>query len=145
MYKTILVATDGTDFCNRAIEQAVRLGQAFGAKVIGITVVQPLHTGTPQGILPENLVATVTEQQDKIASESLKSFVQSAQAGKVVFETVKQKDDHPWEAILRTAKQKGCDLVVMASHGRRGIGALVLGSETQKVLTHATMPVLVVK
>ena len=63
----------------------------------------------------------------------------------VQVETVRQSNDHPWEAIVQTAKDKQCDLIVMASHGRRGVSAVVLGSETQKVLTHSTVPVLVVR
>ena len=69
----------------------------------------------------------------------------AAQAAGVQVELVRHSNDHPWEAIVQTAKDKQCDLIVMASHGRRGVSALVLGSETQKVLTHSDLPMLVVR
>ena len=77
--------------------------------------------------------------------KSLASSKNSHEAAGVQVETVQQSNDHPWKAIVQTAKDKQCDLIVMASHGRRGVSALVLGSETQKVLTHSTVPVLVVR
>lgn len=145
MFKSILIPTDGSEFCERAIEHGIALAKLMGARVVGVTVLAPLHSGAPRGIVPEHLKQIIHEQTEKIAADNLAGFTAAATASAVPFEAVKATDDHPWEAILRTARSHGCDLVVMASHGRRGISALVLGSETQKVLTHATMPVLVVK
>jgi nucleotide-binding universal stress UspA family protein len=81
----------------------------------------------------------------KLAAEKLAFVDQAAKAVGVAVETVRASNDHPWETIVQTAKDRGCDLIVMASHGRRGLSAMLLGSETQKVLTHSTIPVLVVR
>ena len=145
MYKTILIPTDGSEFCQKAIEHGVGLARLFGAKVVGLTVLQPLHSGAPRGIVPANLAAIVHEQMQKLAAENLDGVTHAAAAAGVPCETLRETDDHAWEGILRAAKAKGCDLIVMASHGRRGVAALVLGSETQKVLTHTPIPVLVVR
>ena len=145
MYKTILIPTDGSEFCQRALQQGIALAKLTGAKVIGVTVSQPLHTAIPKELIPENLLASVQGEIAKAAQEKLAVVEKAAKAAGVPVETVKASRDHPWEAIVATAKDKGCDLIVMASHGRRGISAMVLGSETQKVLVHSTIPVLVVR
>jgi nucleotide-binding universal stress UspA family protein len=145
MYKSILIPTDGSEFCERAVRHGVRLAKLTQAKVVGLTVTQPLHTGTPRGLIPANLAGTIREQNEKLAAENLAFVGQAAEAAGVGVETVRASHDHPWEAIVHTAKDKGCDLIVMGSHGRRGLSAMILGSETQKVLTHSTIPVLVVR
>ncbi|HJU31792.1 MAG TPA: universal stress protein, partial [Hyphomicrobiaceae bacterium] len=81
----------------------------------------------------------------KAADEKLATVSRLAHAAGVAAVMLRQSNDHPWEAIVQTVRDKQCDLVVMASHGRRGASAIVLGSETQKVLTHSTVPVLVVR
>lgn len=145
MYKCILVPTDGSEFCQRAIEQAVNLAKLTQAKIVGVTVTFPLHTGTPHMMFPSELRAVLHEQTVKEAAEKLAAVEAAAKAAGVPCETVRKAHDHPWEAIIETAEEKGCDLIVMASHGRRGVSAVVLGSETQKVLTHSKIPVLVVR
>ena len=85
------------------------------------------------------------DAQERIATERVKQAVDAAQAAGVTCQGFTVEALHPWEAILDHAKSQGCDLIVMASHGRRGLTALLLGSETQKVLTHSPIPVLVVK
>jgi nucleotide-binding universal stress UspA family protein len=85
------------------------------------------------------------DAQERIAAERVKSAVEAAKAAGVECTGHTVEALHPWEAILDYAKDQGCDLIVMASHGRRGLSALLLGSETQKVLTHSPIPVLVVK
>ncbi len=145
MYQRILIPTDGSVFSERAIRHGVDLAKAVGADVVAIHVVQPLHIGTPRALIPADLAATVRDQLHKIAEENLAAVEKAAREAGVAVDTVRERGDHPWEAILQTANQKGCDLIVMASHGRHGLGAMVLGSETQKVLTHPTIPVLVVR
>lgn len=145
MYKTILIPTDGSEFCERAVQQGVALARLMGAKVVAVTVTQPLHTGIPKSLIPENLLSTVETEILKQASANLAAAEKAAKAAGVAVETVRASRDHPWEAIVQTAKDKGCDLIVMASHGRRGVSAMILGSETQKVLVHSTVPVLVVR
>jgi nucleotide-binding universal stress UspA family protein len=145
MYRSILVPTDGSEFCQRAIEHAVKLAKQTGARIIGLTVTFPLHTGTPHMMFPGELRAVLHEQTVKEAAEKLAVIEAAAKAAGVPCETVRKAHDHPWEAIIQEAEGKGCDLIVMASHGRRGVSGVVLGSETQKVLTHSKVPVLVVR
>ena len=145
MHKCILVPTDGSEFCERAIRYGVRLAKLSGAKIVGLNVTMPLHTGTPRVFIPEHLRGIIHAETLKMAVVKLAVIEREAKASGLEVETVHASDDHPWEAIIRTAKDKGCDLIVMASHGRRGASALILGSETQKVLTHTHIPVLVVR
>jgi nucleotide-binding universal stress UspA family protein len=145
MYKRILLPTDGTEFCERAIRHGIDLAKFVGAKVVGVTVTQPLHSAVPRSVIPKNLAGIIHSETVKLAEERLAVVERLAQAAGVEAENVRQSNDHPWEAILKTVKDEQCDLIVMASHGRRGVSAFVLGSETQKVLTHSTIPVLVVR
>ena len=145
MHKSILIPTDGSEFCERAISYGVSLAKLSGAKIVGVNVTLPLHTGTPRVFIPENLRGIIHAETIKMAAEKLAVVERQAKAAGLAVETVHVSDDHPWEAIVRTAKDKGCDLIVMASHGRRGAAAMILGSETQKVLTHTHIPVLVVR
>ena len=102
---------------------------------------QPLHSAVPRSLIPKNLAGIIHSETVKLADEKLAVVERLAREAGVQVEVVRQSNDHPWEAIVHTAKEKQCDLIVMASHGRRGVSALVLGSETQKVLTHSTVPV----
>lgn len=145
MYKCILIPTDGSEFCQRAIEHGVSLAKLSQAKVIGVTVSFPLHTGTPRVLIPDNLAGVIHAETVKAADEKLAVVERTAKAAGVPVETVRKSLDHPWEGIVEVAREKGCDLIVMASHGRRGVSAMLLGSETQKVLTHTSIPVLVVR
>ena len=145
MYKRILLPTDGTELCERAIRHGTALAKLAQAKVVGVTVTQPLHSAVPRSFIPKNLAGIIHSETVKIADEKLAVIQRLAETESVEFENVRQSNDHPWEAILQTAKDKQCDLIVMASHGRRGLSAVVLGSETQKVLTHSSIPVLVVR
>ena len=145
MYKRILLPTDGTELCERAIRHGIALAKLAQAKVVGVTVTQPLHSAVPHSFIPKNLAGIIHTETVKIADEKLAVIQRLAETESVEFENVRQSNDHPWEAILQTAKDKQCDLIVMASHGRRGLSAVVLGSETQKVLTHSSIPVLVVR
>jgi nucleotide-binding universal stress UspA family protein len=145
MYKHILLPTDGTEFCERAIRHGIGLAKLVQAKVVGVTVTQPLHSAVPRSLIPKNLASIIHTETVKLADEKLALVQRLAREAGVQVETVRQSNDHPWEGIVQTAKAKACDLIVMASHGRRGVSALVLGSETQKVLTHSAIPVLVVR
>ncbi len=145
MYKCILLPTDGTEFCQRAIRHGIALAKLVGAKVVGVTVTQPLHSALPRSLIPKNLAGVIHGETVKAADDKLAVVEMLAREAGVQVETVRLSNDHPWEAIVEAAKDKGCDMIVMASHGRRGVSAVVLGSETQKVLTHSTVPVLVVR
>jgi nucleotide-binding universal stress UspA family protein len=145
MYKRILLPTDGTEFCERAIRHGVELAKLVNATLVGVTVTQPLHSAVPRSFIPKNLAGIIHSETVKLADEKLSTVQKIGQAAGVPVELVCQSNDHPWEGIVQTAKEKQCDLIVMASHGRRGLSGVVLGSETHKVLTHSTIPVLVVR
>ena len=143
MYKHILIPTDGSPLSEDAIKQGLRLAKTVNAKVTVLTTVPPFHV---VAVEPTMLTDT-REQYDKevvtIAERRLAFPRDAARVAGVVYEDVHMVAEHPWAAIVETAKTRGCDLIVMASHGRRGISALLLGSETTKVLTHTTIPTLV--
>ncbi len=143
MYKHILIPTDGTPLSETAVDKGVAFAREIGAKVTVMMAIEPA---------PMVMMAMVqlTEQQNRYhqhaaeqAARHLGEASAKAKAAGVVCETVQIDHDNPYQAIIDTAVKEGCDLIAMASHGRRGISALVLGSETMKVLTHSTIPVLV--
>lgn len=145
MYKRILLPTDGTEFCERAIRHGVDLAKRLGASVVGVTVTLPLHSAVPRSFIPKNLAGIIHSETVKLADEKLSAVRKAAEAADVQAELERVSNDHPWQGIIDTAQDMNCDLIVMASHGRRGVSAVVLGSETHKVLTHSKIPVLVMR
>jgi nucleotide-binding universal stress UspA family protein len=145
MYKRILIPTDGTEFCERAIRHGVDLAKRLGASVVGVTITQPLHSAVPRSFIPKNLAGIIHNETAKLADEKLTAVRKATDAAGIQAELERVSNDHPWMGIVDTAQGKNCDLIVMASHGRRGLPGVVLGSETHKVLTHTKIPVLVVR
>jgi nucleotide-binding universal stress UspA family protein len=143
MYTNILIPTDGSELAGKAIPHGIALAKRIGAKVTVMTVLRPFHTLTTDAQMIEDTPAQYKARMKEHADKTLGAVADAAQAAGVAFETVYVEHEHPYQAIIDTAKSKGCDLVVMASHGRHGISAVVLGSETVKVLTHSKIPVLV--
>ena len=144
MYQRILVPTDGSEITAKAVATAVSLARLSGASLVALCVKEPFPYSAiseMQPVPPQEFY----DAQERIAAGRVKAVLAAASAAGLVCEGSTVEALHPWEAILETAKQKGCDLVVMASHGRRGMAALLIGSETSRVLTHSTLPVLVVK
>ena len=142
MYKHILIATDGSELAGRAVTTGLTLAKALKARVTAVTATEPwsaMVTGEPALVFP-------IEQYEKAAAENaariLSGVSTAAKGSGVECETV-HVNDFPAEGIVETAKVKGCDLIVMASHGRRGLSKLLLGSQTTRVLTLSTVPVLV--
>lgn len=143
MYKCILLPTDGSDLSMRAISHGVRLAKSLNAKLIGLTVTRPWHLVTADPAELTDTEETYQKHVNAIATERLSAIEKAAAEAAVPCEVVHSSRDHPYEAIIETARDKGCDLILMASHGRSGVKALVLGSETHKVLTYSSIPVLV--
>ena len=142
MFKKILLPTDGSELSAKAVQGALKMAGELGASVVGLTVVEPYSYSTLSEYRPETLEA-FEARNAQAAEQRLAPLVQAASGAKVPCETVTVKSFSPYEAIIDTAKKYGCDVIFMASHGRRGLSAVLLGSETQKVLTHSTIPVLV--
>lgn len=142
MFKKILLPTDGTELSARAISGAVDMAKKLGAAIVGMTVIEPYSYSSLSEYRPESF-EDYEVRMDKVALERLKSIEDAAKAAGVAVETKVAKSFSPYEAIIDLATKSNCDAIFMSSHGRRGLSAVLLGSETQKVLTHSTIPVLV--
>jgi nucleotide-binding universal stress UspA family protein len=143
MYTHILIPTDGSELAGKAVLAGIALAKRIGAKVTALTVLLPFHVFTTDTQMLEDTPAQYKIRMQENAKKTLGAVASAAKAAGVACETVQVEREHPYQAIIDTAASKGCDLIVMASHGRHGISAIVLGSETVKVLTHSTIPVLV--
>jgi nucleotide-binding universal stress UspA family protein len=147
MYKRILVATDGSTLSKKAVTSAIDLAALSGAELIAVKVTPRYPQSYFEGSLP--LSATEVSKIEKSWTEGAQKIVdavlKAANAKGVTAKAVVVKSDVVSEALIGTAKKHKADLIVMASHGRRGIKRLLLGSETQQVLTHAHVPVLVLR
>ncbi len=143
MYKHILIASDGSELAGRAVEQGLTLAKTLGSKVTAISVTEP-WTAAVSG---EWAVAFPVEEYEKAAAanaEKILAQVSDAAAGLgVACETVHIKDQFAAEGIVEEAKARNCDLIVMGSHGRRGLVKFILGSQATRVLTHSTTPMLI--
>ncbi|MFT3665144.1 universal stress protein [Piscinibacter sp.] len=144
MFKRILVPTDGSDITRKAVDTALALAKSVGAQLYAISVKEPFPYSAISEMQPTP-PQEFFDAQERIAAKRLADVADAARAAGVDCQAHSVEALHPWEAIIDHAKRTECDLVVMASHGRRGVTALLLGSETQKVLTHSTVPVLVVR
>lgn len=147
MFKHILVPTDGSALSLKAARAAADLAKVHKAKITAIYV-SPPYTPPPggEGIMyyPETFSPQEFKKaMDKVAQKALAKVQAAAAGAKVACDTLSVIHDQPWESIVETARKRKCDLIVMASHGRRGLAGLLLGSETTKVLTHSRTPVLV--
>jgi nucleotide-binding universal stress UspA family protein len=145
MYQHILIATDGSPLADKAVAHGLGIARAVGAKVTAIAVEVPFSIhDLPDSVrqAPETL-AQHAELSRQHGAQVLERVADAAKAAGVTCATVQIEHPHPSEAIVATAKDRGCDLIVMASHGRRGLSAAVLGSVTNHVLTRASVPVLV--
>jgi nucleotide-binding universal stress UspA family protein len=146
MYRNILIATDGSALAEKAVSHGLSLAKAVGAKAIAVIVEAPFSVyGVPESMVGQmsDAFAQHAEHTKQHAAMVLNRIADAAKAAGVACETVQVEHDHPYQAIIATAKAKNCDLIVMASHGRSGISAVLLGSVTNKVLTHTNIPVLV--
>jgi nucleotide-binding universal stress UspA family protein len=143
MYKHILIPTDGSELSAKAATQGVQLAKSINARV---TAVMSSPTFRMFAVGPVMVTDTPDQYEKECAARArhcLAEVAAKAKAAGVAYEGVHVVHDHPWEAIIDTATKKGSDLIFMASHGRKGLSALVIGSETTKVLTHTTIPTLV--
>jgi nucleotide-binding universal stress UspA family protein len=143
MYKHVLIPTDGSALSATAVENGMRFARDAGAKVTVVTVVEPFHVLSTD---PKQLAETRLDYERHAKAAAARYLTEAERQAKTLgvrCEVVQVEHEHPYRAIIDTAASKGCDLIAMASHGRRGVSALVIGSETVKVLTHSSIPVLV--
>ena len=143
MYKHILIPTDGSALADKAVEQGITLAKKIGARITVLTVSVPFHILSTDVQMIEDTAPQYKRRMDAHAAKILKGAADVASAAGVACTTSHVEHEHPYRAIIETVNAKGCDLIAMASHGRRGVSAIVLGSETVKVLTHGNVPVLV--
>jgi nucleotide-binding universal stress UspA family protein len=143
MFKQILLPTDGSELSTRAVLAGVSFAKEIGAQVVGMTALPDFHALTANADMIGSTEDEYLAASEARGSKQLAVVADAARTAGVPCTTTLVRSDQPFEAILHAARQHGCDLIVMASHGRRGISGVLLGSETQKVLVHSAIPVLV--
>ena len=145
MYEHILIATDGSEIGNKATSHGIELAKSIGAKLSAVTVTEPYEVAiVPQGrglVLP----ADYSAQCEKSAAQILSVVTSAAEAVGIKCDALHQQNRSPYKGIIEAAEKVGADLIVVGSHGRRGIEGLLLGSQTTKLLTHTKVPALVVR
>lgn len=144
MFKRILVPTDGSDITAHAVDTAIQLAKVHGAQLLTLSVMEPFPYSAVSEIQPVPPQEFI-EAQQRVATKRVEDVCAAAAAQGMACKGHTIEALHAWEAIVDHAKAENADLIVMASHGRKGFAALLLGSEAQKVLTHIDLPVLIVK
>jgi nucleotide-binding universal stress UspA family protein len=147
MYKHILIPTDGSPTADKAVAAGIELARGSGAKVTLFTAV-PEYEVPGEGEVLAHGVISLQEHERRSglkANEVLAPAAEKARAANLAFGTQYAQSNRPWEAIVEAAKTHGCDAIVMASHGRKGLSRLVNGSQTIDVLSHTDLPTLVVR
>ena len=146
MFKNILIPTDGSENSQRAVRAGVELAKLPQGRITGRHGSPDYHLLIAYEGAFDPITEERIEEEARSRAESYLAYVRKAaeEAG-VPCDTVCETSDHPYDAILKTADNKNCDLILMTSHGRKGLAAVLLGSETRKVLTHTRVPVLVVR
>jgi nucleotide-binding universal stress UspA family protein len=149
MYKHILLPHDGSDLSTNALKQAITFAKSMSADLTVMHVVQPFHLHVQAALAPQKLRDKIEHEHDAESLEGarkrLADFENEAKASGVACRSVALIGEYPYQDIIAQAAKSGCDVIMMASHGRRGLEGLLLGSETVKVLTHSKIPVLVVR
>ncbi len=145
MYKHIMIPTDGSELCDKAINAGVDFAREVRARVTGFTAVPEYQVPGEADLMARHFVSLEQYEREarRQAEAALQKIADRARAAGVEYNADYTQCDRPHEAIIRAALKHGCDLIFMASHGRRGISALIHGSQTQGVLTHSTIPTLV--
>lgn len=145
MFKHLLLPSDGSPLSEAAVQTAMTFARSINSKVTGIHVMPEFHVLTYRADMLADTKDKFANDSKSYANELLASIQSAAKLAGVACDTAAVTSDEPYAAIIRAADERNCDLIVMASHGRRGVRAILLGSETQKVLTHSNIPVLVLR
>lgn len=144
MYQKILLPTDGSALCDSAAQKGIDFAKFAGASIVAFHAIPATSYLIYTEAGPSDVLAEQFEREARVRGERLVEALKSraGEAG-VSCETLLLTHDHPWEGIIEAAITTACDLIFMASHGRRGLSAMLLGSETARVLTHTKIPVMV--
>ena len=144
MFKHILISTDGSPISNKAAKAGIALARALGAKVTAYSALEELQLFYGEGYVPTQAVINEFLQRAReVGQKRVDTIGKIAKAVGVPFASVVTKAYSPYEGIIAVARKRKCDLIFMASHGRRGLSKLIMGSVTLKVLTHSRIPVVV--
>ena len=147
MYQRILIATDGSELGSKAVAHGVALAKNLKVPVSVVTVTKAWSSSDIAHMARlgnQNPISQYEEMASAAAGNILEKAAQIAKSQGVICDVIHVPDQHPAEGIITTANAKGCDLIVMASHGRRGIDPILLGSQTNEVLTHSKVAALIV-
>jgi nucleotide-binding universal stress UspA family protein len=144
MFQRILVPTDGSEITGRAVATALGLAKTLGAEIFTLCVKEPFPYGAVAEMQPTP-PQEFFDAQERTAARNVRVVIDACDAAGIVCHAQTTEGLQPWEAIVEHATEQHCDLLVMGSHGRSGLASLFLGSETQDVLKHTTIPVLVVR
>ncbi len=143
MYRNILIATDGSELAQKAVDHGLAIAKGLGSKVTVVTVTEMMSTQSGM-LMPRAADVDRYETEAKaMARGILEKAAEASKAAGVACDMVHVADKTPAEGVLETTRSRGCDLIVMASHGRRGLNRLLLGSHAQEVMVHSSVPVLV--
>lgn len=143
MYKHILIPTDGSELSQVATAHGLALAKTFNSKVTVLTVVLPYESAPLSDISTSKNPEAYNQRAEAAAAQCIGQAAELASASNVPLRTITTRSDYPWRAIVASALDLDCDLIVMASHGSKGVADLLLGSQTQRVLTHCKTPVLI--
>lgn len=143
MYKHLLIAFDGSEVAQKALQQGIELAKVHGARVTMVTVTEPWHAFSAGETTVSFPIDEYEANVTKWATEVLSEAAEFATAANVDCQTIHVENRYPADGILETADQQNCDLIVMASHGHRGFTRLLLGSQANRVVTHSNRPVLI--
>ncbi len=147
MFKNILVPTDGSKLSQKAVKEAIAMANVMNARITALHI-YPKFSGSPYGTFgpAEDVLEEAHGNQARAQGAQLFAAIRKlTDAAGVALEPVLVESNEVWKQVIATAKKKKCDLICMASHGRRGLSGVLLGSETHKVLTHIELPVLVIR
>ena len=147
MFKHILLPTDGSSLSNKAVKRGIEFAGKIKARVTALHVVPEFRPFADEGFAPMSpaLKKRLDDEARMRAARMLDAIARAARSKRVRCATLTVASDLPYQEIIKTARRRKCDLIMMASHGRRGLSSLLLGSETAKVLLHSKVPVLVVR
>ena len=145
MFKHILLPTDGSPLSEVAVKKGMQFAKSIGARVTGLYVIAPFRLFAGRGGMLSDSKDQYEKDSQTTAQGYLSVISSAAKEQGITCDCVSDTNGHPYAAIVEAAEKRSCDLIMMASHGRRGMQALLLGSETTKVLTHTKIPVLVLR